>query len=328
MTIRAGVISFLFICVTTAIENHFIISYRWHFATIVRNMHGILVGTPDWYAFQPRLLGPAIVELLSTVAHRSFLHCYYAVSIGLLFFDNGICFWIARKMSLDIKMSMIAVCVFGTLFVILQDKDWLYLWDLVDILVMFGFAYGLYAQKSVSYFVAICFTGIFNHEMALFIAIWLGLSSIYITDAKLLAVNWQKLLASGLLLAAGAVWSGYTTHVLFKHALGGHLDSRILQYKLPHNIAQLLKVGPTLRAYLFVPLFVAASARLRPLINLQQYDALMLTMAGLLLSTILYAKVEETRVWLPFVPLTIVFAIWTGVSKVVRSNHAASVMPA
>jgi hypothetical protein len=307
-----AVSAFNLVMLLTLIEHHFIPSYARNLPAIIRVASHILHGTPDWYAYQSRLFGPMLVKAVSVASKRPFQIWYIPVCIVLLAIDNAICLVVARKMGATLIQAVGAALVFAFLFVAMQDLRWMYLWDYIDIAIMFGLAYGIYANLSIGYFAVLCIIGLLNHEQALFIPIWLVLSSFRRDGSQRVTVDRARFASGFLLIVGGVLYTKEISHLLFRHFLDS--DSAVtgrsaVLFGLPRNLNSLYKIELTWKFYLFLELTMVVLNQLKPVAG-SRFWPIALTVGGFVLSNLLFGLIFELRVWLPLVPIVVVFALW------------------
>ncbi len=135
---------------------------------LIQGSYDVIERTPTWKANQSRLMGPAILKLLTLFG----LSKWWALRIFALFFITFNNFLLAKVFSLttDSKFHILnSLLIFNTLFIISQDV-WLFVWDLIDI--SFFIFYGLVILKNeyLKYLIVINFFHIFNRETAMIMA--------------------------------------------------------------------------------------------------------------------------------------------------------------
>ena len=92
-------------------------------------------------------LGPLLVQFVSLVFRQSYAVSYNNCSIFLLFCINVVCWSLFYKLTRNINWAFSYFFVFSSLYIAFQDVKWLYIWDYIDIIVYFLFAYGMFTKK-------------------------------------------------------------------------------------------------------------------------------------------------------------------------------------
>jgi hypothetical protein len=112
------------------------------------------------------------------------------------------------------SQGLLYTAVFGTLFVAVVDDQFLYMFDYLDALFGLLFAYGVVHYKSISYFVPLFLISIFNREQALFIPLWLILSSTK-KENKKISVDNKQMITGILLIALGVLYTKFSRDLLY-----------------------------------------------------------------------------------------------------------------
>ncbi|MGH7742019.1 MAG: hypothetical protein ACRENS_08350, partial [Candidatus Eiseniibacteriota bacterium] len=135
----------------------------------------VVHGEPPWRIFQSRVLGPWLVHALSDLTHTPPPVVYANVALALLFACGLV---ILRSGARDgvLRSSPLArLATFQALLCVLLPCIWLYVWDLISLLVFLLFQL-LEARRAPRWqFAALFAVAIFNHEIALAIAGWMVL---------------------------------------------------------------------------------------------------------------------------------------------------------
>ena len=197
-------------------------------------------GTCHLRPFQSRLLTPAIILLISNITTLS-LKTSYCLSWSIsLIIANLICFKIFYKDN-KIIQAFGYLSAFILLFILFQWSGWLYPWDTIDLITMLLFAYGIFSEKKLIYFILVFIIGIFNREDSLFIPLWIIFDSI-IYSQKRLIINYKKLAIGIILMTTGILYIGYCREILFKKALFSNSSNDLLlgnHIEIFHNLSYL-----------------------------------------------------------------------------------------
>ena len=137
---------------------------------VLRNIAGVLAGTPMWKAFQSRLLGPAMVAALDAVTGdrvRS-LRLFGQLALAA---SNLLLFCLVRRRGGRSVTALLAVVCFGLVRVLLTFKLE-YPWDGLDVLLFLAFGHWASIDGSLVRFSPLLLVAAFNHETALYIPLW------------------------------------------------------------------------------------------------------------------------------------------------------------
>lgn len=275
----------------------------------------MLERTPDWRAFQNRILGPVIIGTVSALG-LDFFHAHMLVQFG---------FWIATCLAIYVLLTrlgrspqqaalMVAFFALGCMF--LQHRRAL-IWDNIDLLVMTFLLYLILVQARLGYFIALFAFAILNRESALFIALFVMIDAFDLSRFSLRPVirNWQKLWSGAAMMLVGLVYVKLSRSLLFIETAGGHQDEqhRLLgnHIHLINNLRAVFKdnwfnaqIAHTLPIVLWV-LFLLVSF---PTDSETRRKVTLLTLA-VLANIMLFGGFNETRILLPMLPLMIFY--WT-----------------
>ena len=142
-------------------------------------VRGIIAGRPYWKAFQNRLLGPEIVWWAGRLTGVSLKRCYEVFCWAAVFVANTICFLLFLNHGKNRARAWFYTVVYAGAFVALQDVQWLYLWDYLDLSFTLLFAWAAVIGGVPWWqFVALLTLQLLNRESAVFIALWLVVDSI------------------------------------------------------------------------------------------------------------------------------------------------------
>lgn len=150
--------------ITSAAFSYTIALVIWHFLPVnqmcIDRAQGNLTGHALESAFQNRMLGPVVVNIISRITGRSFDTVCVESQFVLLI--ATIVIWI--------RFSKLAVFPFILLVVLLGSRQ-MYIWDYIDLVIMSLFAIALYDKRSIKYLAILCLAELTNRESAAFIAL-------------------------------------------------------------------------------------------------------------------------------------------------------------
>lgn len=137
---------------------------------LIQGSYDVIDRTPAWRVNQSRLMGPAILKVMTLFG----ISKWWAMRIFALIFVLLNNFLFAKCISLltNSKFEILnSLVIFNALFIIAQDQ-WLFVWDFID--VTFFILYGLIIMEThyIKYLFVINFFHIFNRETALIMAIF------------------------------------------------------------------------------------------------------------------------------------------------------------
>ncbi|WP_148293655.1 hypothetical protein [Azospirillum sp. B4] len=143
---------------------------------------GVLDGLPHWRVYQSRVLGPLVMAAIHGVG-PSWINAYYITGIGGLTATALVMFRVGQRLG-DAAGGWAAMLGLFVLFALFLSRPWLYVWDFFVLLVGAVFLLLVVRRASWWAFLALMAVAFFNHESALFIAIWMAVQG--------LADNWAR----------------------------------------------------------------------------------------------------------------------------------------
>tara|TARA_B100000886_G_C20395922_1_gene480375 strand:- start:159 stop:1214 length:1056 start_codon:yes stop_codon:yes gene_type:complete len=199
----------------------------------------VIKGTPNWLAYQNRLLGPYSILGLSNLIGVSFKAAwtiFHAINIQVFCI---LCFWIFKREGLRISYAINYLIVFIFAFLSLQH-NYFYPWDTIDLILFTCFAYGIAKSFPIPYFLTIFVIGIFNRESALFIAIYLMLDAFsFVKGIFPIKLTKPKSLLTGIIiLPIGIIFTKFVRELLFISKPNGLPD---IEHELIGNHIYLLR---------------------------------------------------------------------------------------
>ena len=258
-------------------------------------------GHAMWRAFQNRLL-PA--EIMSLIDSNSVVNSYEIFMLVFTFICNILLFILFSRYSY--KKALMMTLLFILLFILSQDKMWLYGWDFIDVAITILVLIGIDRSLSIWYFVCIFAVAILNRESAIFIPLWLFISAF--------PKNKKRIIASLVLMVIGVALTYYLRTLLFKgsidHAVGLDKLHNIwgnpvyLSYNFyylliyPFVISNLKYSNYSIIPAVVVITYLFCILRWR---NKQIRDVLIYS-GIMILAILVFGYISETRIWLPLIP--------------------------
>jgi hypothetical protein len=137
---------------------------------LIQGSYDVIDRTPAWRVNQSRLMGPAMLKVMTLLG----ISKWWAIRIFVLIFVllNNLLFTKCISLLSQSKFEILnSLIIFNALFIIAQDQ-WLFVWDFIDI--TFFILYGLILMKNyyIKYLFIINFFHIFNRETALIMSIF------------------------------------------------------------------------------------------------------------------------------------------------------------
>lgn len=133
---------------------------------------GIVHGKPHWRIYQSRILGPYLVDSLTRV-FPSAASAYVFVTIAVLAVAGMVAWRLGDRVAGE-RGSWRCLLAIHAGFTLLLAHPWLYIWDYFDLLVFVVFVLFVVEKRPTWWFVALCLVGMLNHEIAMFIGLWLA----------------------------------------------------------------------------------------------------------------------------------------------------------
>lgn len=132
---------------------------------------GVVEGMPHWRVYQSRVLGPWLVEGLSTLT-GSFeaAHILYTIA---LYFLAGLAILALAHRAYGAKAAWIAFLSFHLLCLILINGRWHYIWDGGELLSFVLFCAFVITGKDWRWLVGLFAVAVLNRESAFFFAAWM-----------------------------------------------------------------------------------------------------------------------------------------------------------
>lgn len=278
----------------------------------------IVHGEPPWRMFQSRVLGPYLVHALGSVTHTPPAVVYGFVALALLFAAGFLILELGGKLADPARPPLTALFAYQALLMLLLPCLWLYAWDLISLVVFVLFNHLVLSAGPRRAFVALFAVAIFNHEIALWIAVWMALDPIVRRMAAPRGAR-PPLDRAGIalgvaMLAAGAAVIELLRRLLLvrevpppeadaltAHGSEFHLTLARNWDAIAHSFTLAPQDGLQFVVPLFLALVLVLAARLAGL-DPRRLGALAIVTAGMVASFLCFGLILETRVLLPLVP--------------------------
>lgn len=190
-------------------------THKAHMATLMAASQGVLEGTPHWRAYQNRLLGPALLEILGLFSREPF-----RVFAAIMFLTGNLALYrmCARWLPATWRGAWQAGLVLLVPFVVWMygSHFWTYPWDFLEMHALLVLAYLALTVPvgTVWPFVALYAVALFSRESALFIPMFVLIRAWLVSVPN----RWrQTVLALGL-IALGMGLIQLTRQSLFEHS--------------------------------------------------------------------------------------------------------------
>jgi hypothetical protein len=294
----------------------------WGLGREIFGAHGLLYGMPEWRVYQNRLLGPLFVQGLALATGKSFVWAYkFGVSL-LIALPNILVYLLVRKFTKEPMKALAAATALAVLVVAFQSSIFFYLWDAVDLTTMLVFAYAVFhAKYDLRILIPLFLIELLNRESAGFIALWIIVSSAAaLIWSDLTTIKrpflYLRMVFGAVILAGGVWWTHAVRILLFKQSFDPNIGKDILhgssgewlQFYVNLNDFVTPYNATTFAIALICCLAVGIMVYRNFVINGTAAYPVMALMIGMISSVWLFGLVDETRVWLEFVPFLLVFA--------------------
>ncbi|HYM80398.1 MAG TPA: hypothetical protein VEY91_03180 [Candidatus Limnocylindria bacterium] len=279
---------------------------------------GVVRGEPPWRVYQSRVLGPQLVHAMAESPDR-IAEAYAAFAILVLFVSGFCLLWLTNRLRDPRRPAVPAFLILQAGFAVLLPCIWLYAWDLLALLFFTLFNYLVLARTRRAWFAILVPVALLNHEIALFMAVWLVLDPVvrYVAGPRSASFrfDWASSVL-GLALIGGGVALIETLRrtLLVRETLrpeellpqityGGSVHFSLRQNW--NTLASSFTLEPA-AAYpfvvtLFLILVLVLAVRLARS-DLVRYGALAAIVIGMVGALLLFGLVFETRVLMPLLP--------------------------
>lgn len=295
--------------------------YAPYWEELASSTFGILSGTPDWLAYQNRLLAPYLVFLISLTGVSQVTALKIFVLIAIIA-QSFLLYGLLRGMKVSSGRVVLAVLSYSFLFLFVQGYS-LYPWDFIDILLFTLAAWGVLTRRSFVFFLILFVIAILNRESALFIGLLIALDAFEIDTAArkfILRSKTRLILGLGLTLA-GFLYINAVREFLFISQPNGAMDvkhdSLGNHFNLFKNLSTLFV--DNLRTFDFMnSIFLLGSLGYVLSFIKREWKAVALY-SIIMLSILTFGVINESRLYGILLPFLIFFTFGTGDFKAEES---------
>ena len=236
---------FLVLLISLAVYQILRYIYAPHWQEMADVSFGVLSGTPDWLAYQNRLLAPWLISLISLAGFSAVSSLKVFVLLAVIA-EFLLLFFLLKRSGAEDRESFGGVLAFSLLFLFIQGFS-LYPWDFLDLLFFSLFGWGVFQRKSPLFFIILFLVTITNRESGLFIGLYLLLDGFEFDPAaslgkKLRVASKQKLIAGIVLIGLGILYVSTIRNLLFISQPGGFLDNKHAAFGNHINVIKNLRI--------------------------------------------------------------------------------------
>jgi hypothetical protein len=248
----------------------------------------------------------------------TFLDAHIAFSVlGLV--AAGLLAWRIGERHAGRTGAIVALLTLHVGFAFLLSPPWLYAWDYIDLVVFLALVQLVSEQRSWRWFIGLAAIGALNHEIGLFVALWLIVDPL---TRRALRPNdetplpWRPMVAGGAGVAVGLAVIERLRSALLVEEMGPKIFADAprdaggsFHLRLGDNlelIAQLVGSGSLLQL-LFVPALTVVCVLGAQLAkkDSRTFAGLVVTYALLLAALLMFGVVVETRIYVVLLPLAV-----------------------
>jgi hypothetical protein len=278
---------------------------------------GIVDGTPHWRIYQSRILAPYLVDALAHVL-PSYTAAYVLFSVAMLTACGAMSARIGERVA-GRAGAVTALLAFHVSFALLLSRPWLYAWDYGDALVFLVLVDLVVAERPWRAALPALAVGLFNHEIANFIAIWIvaDAGARWLAGGRKAPLPWQQLAAGVVCLVLSFVVVDVVRSALLIEEVGPKLFADApadmgssFYFTLGHNLDWLAQLV-THFDYTFsilVPILVAACVAVAVVLGLREparLGGLAVMYVALIASLLTFGVLLETRIYIVLIPLVV-----------------------
>ncbi len=310
---------YLFILVISlAVYRAFMQVHEGNLEMLSNAAKGVLTGKPHWIAYQNRLLGPSMVDLIARFG-IPFTEALKAFDFLMILAQNLLLGSLLRKTNRAYAFALIWVTVFSIAYMSVQNF-WFYTWDSIDVIIFTLFAWGILQSKPTGFFILLFPVALLNRESALFIALYLVIDAFHFGTIRerFYLASWSRLFLGSFLLLFGMAYTKFIRTCLFISQAGGADDIAHAvignHFLLSHNLKKLLYYNLFSLDVINSLFIVGSVAGLLSFIrryNDAQIKAL-LVYCAMVANILIFGAINETRMYLILFPF-VIFMI-TGIA--------------
>ncbi|MFO7891314.1 MAG: hypothetical protein R6V04_13360 [bacterium] len=286
---------------------------HYNFERLVLVGEGALRGMPSYRAFQNRLLGSILVKAISIITGLSFRAASKFFIYATLFLSNFLCFFLFSDLTRSKKSALKYTFYFIVIFIAMQHYKYIILFDFPELIIALLFAYGVFKNKGLGYFLPVFLIGIVNKESSLFICLWLIINEVLLIPGfPFIQIKHKLPFAAGWLLAGiGIAYTKLSRDLLFKKSIIEEVgqDSAHKVYgnhiRLMDNLKELFYHNIT-STNIIVTVFLLTLIGFIIYLNLKYKEKFIIRLSILMLimitSNVVFGVVNETRIYFYLIP--------------------------
>lgn len=286
--------------------------HGFRFSEFAADGDAILAGRSFSPAFQNRLLGPWLLQGLVEWAGVSPSQAFSILLFVFLACAHAVSFESLRRLLGSVPSALQVTALSCAAFLFLTDSVWLKAWDAPDYLVFQLLAAAILWRARPGWIAALFAVAIWNRESALFMALWLMLSAVDWRSRT--PRSWPRVaryrvlglgaalgaLGAGLVIALRrGLWLGSNDQLPTLTATGNH-------FKLWDNLGWLRGAfsSPSPELVVIACLALALALGIAGARRLSSSGvACLLLLGAMALANLLFAQIEEIRVWIACIPV-------------------------
>ena len=298
-----------------------VIVFGADYGRAIQAARGVVEGTPHWRVYQGRVLSPYTIEGLSAV-FPSFTAAHVFFSIATLAAAGWLAWRLGERLA-GRRGAVLGLVTLHATFALLLARPWLYAWDHVDVIVFLLFVDFAIQGKRWPWFAGLFVLGVLNHEIALFIALWMIVDPVarWVLGRRgvIPAAPFDRVmaLAGAACLVAGVVGVEALRGALLVEEIGPKIfldapagTGGAFHFTLGDNLRALGEIFTTwdygmpivIPALLVLVLVLAAALASR---DPRRYAGLAVTHLALVGSLLAFGLLHETRIYVVLIPILV-----------------------
>jgi hypothetical protein len=278
---------------------------------------GVVDGKPHWRIYQSRILAPYIIDALAQVM-PSFNSAYVLFSIAMLVACGLMAVRIGDRVA-GRAGAVVALLAFHLAFALLLTRPWLYAWDFGDALVFLVLVDLVVAERPWRAALPVLAVGLFNHEIANFIAIRIvaDAAARWLAGGRKGPLPWQQAAAGAACLALSFVVVDVVRSALLVEEVGPKLFADApadmgssFYFTLGHNLAWLGQIVTHFDYSLsiLVPVVVVACVVMLVVLGRREparLGGLAVMYLAMIASLMTFGVLLETRIYIVLIPVVV-----------------------
>jgi hypothetical protein len=282
---------------------------------ILKQSRGVATGHAEWRVYQNRILGPFLIAFTAGALKVDYGVAFGIFVFGSIFAANLVAYYTLAAGGRYRTEALRYCALLDAGFLVLQVRPFLYEWDCIDLVVFHLLVLGAITGRSIGLFLVVFLLELFNREAATFVGLYLvvdGLLSRHTSDAK--RVSWGRV-AVGIALCAisSLVTESLRSHLFIGTPRDAFERTIVLgqHWQVPLNLRNLAKPG-LFKSYLIPFLVIGLSAVVWTRFRAARRPAavpLGVLYGVLTVSLVLFAVLQETRVFIPYLPFLLLLRL-------------------